>query len=169
MSDFIIKIAANATSGTGTFTLTPTDDNAFEGSETIGVAGTSLSTTVTGTTVTLTDNDSAAVTVNDANAAEGDSLTFTVTLNNAVQGGLTVTPGSFTNGTAANGDYEKKANPQTLSFTGTANETHRLQGSQYRGRGAGGQRDLHGGHVCLQCAFWGYGDGHGHGHDQQRR
>ena len=124
VSNFIIKIAANATSGTGTFTLTPTQDSVFEGSETIGVAGTSLSTTVTGTTVTLTDDDSAAVTVNDANAAEGDSLTFTVTLDNAVQGGLTVTPGSFTNGTAANGDYEKKANPQTLTFTGTANETH---------------------------------------------
>ena len=124
VSNFIIKIAANATSSTGTFTLTPTQDSVFEGSETIGVAGTSLSTTVTGTTVTLTDDDSAAVTVNDANAAEGDSLTFTVTLNNAVQGGLTVTPGSFTNGTAADGDYEKKSNPQALAFTGAANESH---------------------------------------------
>ena len=123
VSDFIIKIAANATSGTGTFTLTPTDDSTVEGSETIGVAGTSLSTTVTGTTLTLTDNDSATVTINDANAAEGDSLTFTVTLSAAVQGGLTVTP-SYTNGTAEDGDYEKKSNPQTLSFTGTANESH---------------------------------------------
>ena len=124
VSDFIIKIAANKTSATGTFTLTPTGDSVVEGSETIGVAGTSLSTTVTGTTVTLTDDDSATLTIGDANASEGDSLTFTVTLSAAVQGGLTVTPGSFTNGTAANGDYEKKANPQTLTFTGTANETH---------------------------------------------
>ena len=124
VSDFIIKIAANKTSATGTFTLTPTGDSVVEGSETIGVAGTSLSTTVTGTTVTLTDDDSATLTIGDANASEGDSLTFTVTLSAAVQGGLTVTPGSFTNGTAANGDYEKKANPQTLTFTGTANESH---------------------------------------------
>ena len=122
VSNFIIKIAANATSGTGTFTLTPTQDTTVEGSETIGVAGTSLSTTVTGTTVTVTDDDSATLTIGDASAAEGDSLSFTVTLSAAVQGGLTVTP-SYTNGTAANGDYEKKSNPQTLTFTGTANES----------------------------------------------
>ena len=35
------------------------------------MAGTSLSTTVTGTTVTLTDDDSAEVTVNDAKRGRG--------------------------------------------------------------------------------------------------
>ena len=120
VSDFIIKIDANQTSGTGTFTLTPTNDSVVEPSETIGVAGTSLSTTVTGTTVTLTDNDSAEVTVNDANAAEGGDMTFTVTLDTAVVGGLTVTPG-YTNGTASSSDYT--ANTAALSFTGTAGET----------------------------------------------
>ena len=121
VSDFIIKIAANATSGTGTFTLTPTDDSVVEASETIGVAGTSLSTTVTGTTVTLTDNDSAEVTINDASAAEGSSMTFTVTLDTAVAGGLTVTP-DFTDVTATEGtDYDE--NTAALSFTGTAGET----------------------------------------------
>ncbi len=121
VSDFIVKIAANASSGTGTFTLTPTDDSVVEASETIGVAGTSLSTTVTGTTLTLTDNDSAEVTVNDANAAEGSSMTFTVTLDTAVQGGLTVTP-DFTDVTAVEGaDYDE--NTAALSFTGTAGET----------------------------------------------
>ena len=121
VSDFVVKIAANATSGTGTFTLTPTDDSVVEASETIGVAGTSLSTTVTGTTVTLTDNDSAAVTVNDANAAEGSDMTFTVTLDTAVDGGLTVTP-DFTDVTATEGtDYDE--NTAALSFTGTAGET----------------------------------------------
>ena len=121
VSDFIIKIAANATSGTGTFTLTPADDSVVEASETIGVAGTSLSTTVTGTTVTLTDDDSATVTVNDASAAEGSDMTFTVTLDTAVQGGLTVTP-DFTDVTATEGtDYDE--NTTALSFTGTAGET----------------------------------------------
>ena len=121
VSDFIVKIAANATTGTGTFTLTPADDSTVEGSETIGVAGTSLSTTVTGTTVTLTDNDTATVTVNDASAAEGSDMTFTVTLSAAVQGGLTVTP-SFTDVTATEGtDYDE--NTTALTFTGTANET----------------------------------------------
>ena len=121
VSDFIVKIAANATTGTGTFTLTPTDDSTVEGSETIGVAGTSLSTTVTGTTVTLTDNDSATVTVNDAKAAEGSDITFTVTLDTAVAGGLTVTP-SFTDVTATEGtDYDE--NTTALSFSGNAAET----------------------------------------------
>ena len=121
VSDFVVKIAANATTGTGTFTLTPTQDTVFEGSETIGFAGTSLSTTVTGTTLTLTDDDSAAVTVNDASASEGDDITFTVTLSEAVQGGLTVTP-SFTDGTAVEGtDYDE--NTTALTFTGTKGET----------------------------------------------
>ena len=121
VSDFIVKIAANATSGTGTFTLTPADDSTVEGSETIGVAGTSLSTTVTGTTVTLTDNDTAAVTVNDVSEPEGDDMTFTVTLDTQVAGGLTVTP-SFTDVTATEGtDYDE--NTAALTFTGNANET----------------------------------------------
>ena len=121
VSDFIIKIAADATSGTGTFTLTPTGDSVVEGSETIGVSGTSLSTTVTPTTVTLTDDDSAEVTINDANAAEGSSMTFTVTLDTAVAGGLTVTP-DFTDVTATEGtDYDE--NTAALSFTGNAGET----------------------------------------------
>ena len=121
VSDFRIKMAANATSATGTFTLTPTDDNVFEGDETIGVSATSLSTTVTGTSVTLTDDDAAEVTVNDSSAAEGSAITFTVTLDNAVQGGLTVTP-DFTDVTAVEGtDYDE--NTTALSFTGTAGET----------------------------------------------
>ena len=120
VTDFIIKIAANKKSGTGTFTLTPTQDNVVEGSETISVSATSLSTSVTGTTVTLTDDDSAKVTINAASASEGDDITFTVTLDEAVQGGLTVTPG-YTHGTAASTDYT--ANTNALSFTGTKDES----------------------------------------------
>ena len=121
VTDFTITIAANATSGTGSFTLTPTDDSQAEGSETIGVAGTSANSTVTAATVTLTDNDSAEVTIDDASASEGDSISFTVTLDEAVQGGLTVTPG-FSGGTATEGaDYTE--NTAGLTFSGTANET----------------------------------------------
>ena len=72
-------------------------------------------------TGTIDDDDSAEVTVNDAEADEGDAITFTVTLSAAVQGGLTVTPGRYTNGTAESGDYT--ANTAALTFTGTANET----------------------------------------------
>ena len=120
VSNFTITIAAGQTSKTGTFTLTPTQDTATEGDETITVAGSTSSVAVDETSVTLTDDDGATVTVNDASASEGDNITFTVTLNKAVQGGLTVTP-SYTNGTAASADYT--ANTTALTFTGTANET----------------------------------------------
>ena len=61
------------------------------------------------------------VTIADASAGEGDPITFTVTLDKAVSGGLTVTP-SFTDGTAEKGtDYSE--NTAALTFTGTAGET----------------------------------------------
>ena len=121
VSNFTITIAAGQTSKTGTFTLAPTQDTATEGDETITVAGSTSNVTVTETSVTLTDDDGATVTVNDASASEGDNITFTVTLNNAVSGGLTVTP-SYTNGTGTTtDDYDE--NTTALTFTGTANET----------------------------------------------
>ena len=121
VSDFNVKISAGQKSGTGTFQLTATDDSVYEGDETIGVAGTSTGLTVNSVDLTLADNDSAAVTVDDAEAEEGSDITFTVTLDNAVQGGLTVTP-DFTDVTAVEGtDYDE--NTAALSFTGTANET----------------------------------------------
>ena len=72
---------------------------------------------------TIRDDDGAlaAVTIEDVSAAEGETLTFTVTLDNAVSGGLKVTPG-FTDVTAAKGtDYTE--NTAALSFAGTAGET----------------------------------------------
>ena len=120
VSNFDITISKGTGSGTGMFTLTPTDDSSIEGDETISVSGSATGLTVNSVNLTLTDDDEAAVTVNDASASEGDGITFTVTLDKAVPGGLTVTP-SYTNGTAEDGDYT--ANTTGLSFTGTANET----------------------------------------------
>ena len=60
------------------------------------------------------------VTIADASADEGDAITFTVTLDKAVSGGLKVTPG-FTDGTAMEGtDYT--ANTAAVAFAGTAGE-----------------------------------------------
>ena len=112
---------------TQTFTVSTTEDTAVEANETftlgLTVSGTSATVTATDTaTGTITNDDgSAAVTIEDASADEGDAITFTVTLDEAVSGGLTVTP-SFTDGTAAKGtDYTE--NTAGLSFTGTAGET----------------------------------------------
>ncbi len=62
----------------------------------------------------------AAVTIANASADEGDAMTFTITLDKAVNGGFTVTP-SYTNGTAASTDYN--ANTTGIAFAGRAGET----------------------------------------------
>ena len=112
---------------TQSFTVATTEDAAFEPDETFTV-----SLTVTGASETITATDTAtgtirnddiapALTIDDASAAEGDEIAFTVTLDKAVSGGLTVTP-SFTDGTATKGtDYIE--NTAALTFAGTAGET----------------------------------------------
>ena len=113
---------------TQTFTVATTEDADAELDETftvsLAVSGTQVPVTATDTaTGTITNDDGAlaAVTIGDASASEGDSMTFTVTLDNAVPGGLTVTP-SLTDGTATEGtDYTE--NTTALSFAGTAGET----------------------------------------------
>ena len=116
---------------TQTFTVETIEDEESEDDETFTVS-LAVSEAPPGVTVgdpatgTITDDDggavgsSAAVTIANASATEGDSMTFTVTLNRAVPGGLTVTP-RFTDVTAtANSDYTP--NTSELSFTGTAGE-----------------------------------------------
>ena len=67
------------------------------------------------------DDGGAAVTVFDASADEGDAISFTVRLDQAVTGGFNVTP-SFAGGTATKGaDYT--ANTAAVSFAGNAGET----------------------------------------------
>ena len=53
---FTVTIGANESSGTGTFTLTPTNDSLAEGDETIDVTGMATDFTVTKAQVTLTDD-----------------------------------------------------------------------------------------------------------------
>ena len=97
VSDFTITITAGKTSGTGTFTLTPKDDNLIEGDEGITVSGTSTGLTVTGTDMTLTDDDSkvsaplelAAISLSaDPSAVAEDAGATTVTVTATVFNGL---------------------------------------------------------------------------------
>ena len=110
---------------TKTFTVSTTEDTMLEADETFTVglsvskAPAGVTSTDTGTG-TIDNDDGSGVIVDDVAASEGESLTFTVTLTEAVQGGLTVTPG-FTNVTASGADYTENTTP--LLFTGTANET----------------------------------------------
>ena len=114
---------------TQTFTITPTADTKLETNETVTIsqgnlAATSLSVNITdGATVTINNDDNAAVTIADVSGSEnGGAITLTATLDNAVQGGFTVDVNT-TDGTAlAASDYTAIAG-QTLTFTGTAGET----------------------------------------------
>ena len=120
VDDFDLVIAANATEGATTFTLAPENDDLVEGDETITVSGDGEDLDVASATITLTDDDHATLTIDDARADEGEAMTFTVTLDRAVPGGLTVTP-DYADGTATGADYAKRTD--ALSFAGTDNET----------------------------------------------
>ena len=76
VTPFDVTIAAGKSSGTATFTLTPTDDTSIEGNETLSLSGTS-ELTVNGAGMTLTDDDSTEITlsVNPSSVKEDDSAT----------------------------------------------------------------------------------------------
>ena len=78
VADFTITIAGGDTSGAGTFTLTPIDDEVDESDETLSVTGSSV-LTVNGTEVELADDDatssSIALTAEPPRVSEGDGAT----------------------------------------------------------------------------------------------
>ena len=111
VAGFAITIAANAASGTGTFTLTPVDDATVEADETLAVSGAS-DLPVTPTTVTLADDDDASTRILlsavPGRVSEGDGptpVTVTATLDRALrQQATTVTVSVSASGDAASGD-----------------------------------------------------------------
>ena len=98
VQDFTITIDAGSTSGRATFDLSPEDDNVEESSETLTLSGTA-DIQVTGTSVTLTDNDVASdrisLSASPARASEGGGavpVRVTAALNGAArQAATTVT------------------------------------------------------------------------------
>ncbi|WP_303318664.1 Calx-beta domain-containing protein [Flavivirga abyssicola] len=117
-------------SETQIFTVTPTGDTKLEANETITVsqsnlASTTLAVSITdGATITVDNDDAAAVTIANVSGNENDgAITVTATLDNAVQGGFTVDV-STADGTATTADNDYSAvTSQTLIFTGNASET----------------------------------------------
>jgi len=97
-------------------------------SDAVGGGISSAEGTATGT---ITNDDTATLTIGNVSIIEGDAgtqlLNFTVTLNNAVQGGFTVTAatqdGTAQDGSAAGEDSDYVSNKQTLTFAGNAGET----------------------------------------------
>ncbi len=91
VTNFTITIAAGAASGTGTFTLTPVNDDLDESNETVDVTGTSGELVITGDVITITDDDATpSFKVADATGDEGDGISFTVTREGAADNVVSV-------------------------------------------------------------------------------
>ncbi len=135
-SDFAFSgpLAVNIPAGTyaGTtvpFAISITGDAIVEPNETINLTLTAVSGDATlgaqtTTTYTITNDDTAAVTIADASGAEdAGPIQLIATLNNGVQGGFTVQV-STANGTATTADSDYTAiNGQVLTFVGNPGET----------------------------------------------
>ena len=94
VADVTLTIDAGETSGTATFTLTPTDDDVDEGDEALTVAGTTTGLTVAGTTLAIAEDDERGITVapTSLTVAEGGDKTYTVVLDSEPTATVTVTP-----------------------------------------------------------------------------
>ena len=119
-----ITIPSGRSSATGTLTLTPAADSVVEGDETISVSGTSTLFTVSPATITLTDGDSAELSVTGpgADVDEGSDAEFTVSLSAPVDAGVTV-EWSATGGTASAGDYSPASGSATFAANSAAGAT----------------------------------------------
>ena len=176
-TDYTENTAALSFTGTAgetqSFTVATTEDTAVEPNETftvgLTISGTTATVTATDTaTGTITNDDGGAtVTIADASAEEGDSITFTVTLDKAVSGGLKVTP-SFTDVTATKGtDYTE--NTTGADVRGHGRRAEDVHGGDHGGQRQGAPRDVHGGLGCVGDLGNGGGDRYGDGDDHRRR
>ena len=134
-----ITIPAKSSTGTGSLTITPTDDLVVEGDETITIPGTATASglSVTSATVTLTDDDKTTTTPGDkdsaelsisgptSNVSEGSDATFTVTLSKAVAKDVTVAWSAPSSGDAAEAaDLGTTSGTVTFAAGSAANATH---------------------------------------------
>ena len=154
VDDVALTIDAGQTSGTVAFTLTPTDDGLVEGDETLSVAGSPniANLTVTGTRVTILDDDERRVAISPTSLilVEGDSATYTVVLKSKPTGTVRVTI-SGTTGTDLRQSRKglsfgtsKWNEPQTVTVTARQDEDaeddtvtilHAVSGADYGANG----------------------------------
>ena len=130
LADGTLTFAAGETSKT--VVIIVIGDNNVEPNETIeltltNATGAALIADASGN-ATITNDDSASLTIADISANEDDgTVTVTASLNNGVQGGFTVNA-STTDGTATTTDSDYTAiSGQVLTFVGTAGETQAFE------------------------------------------
>ena len=135
VTDFTVTIPGGETVGTGTFTLIPNDDTMAEGDETLLVSGTAAGITVTGTTVMITDDESAstgvALSVLPASVAE-DAGATTVTVTATLDAGAFTEPMGVTVSVGDAGDAATEGTDYAMVPDGHADDPRRLGERQYR-------------------------------------
>ena len=114
VDDLTLTIPSGQASGTATFTLTPLEDRIDEPDEAVSIAGTSqvAGFAVTGTTLSINDNDERGVTVSPSvlTLTEGATATYTVVLDTEPTQTVTVTP-------SVSGSPDVTFTPPSLTFT----------------------------------------------------
>ena len=162
VGSFDISIPKDRASATGRFTLTPVGDSVDEDDEIITVSATGtgaenladavLSSATPAPTLTLTDDAGVSLAPDELAVDEGATATYSVRLNRAPGGPVTVTPSTSDTGaatfsplslsfTAANWNTAQTVTVTAVHDSDTADETatvsHSVSGSGYQGVTAG--------------------------------
>ena len=92
VADFMVTIAADETSGSGSFVLAPVDDAVDESDETVLVAGTAAGLAAPAVVVTITDDDERGVTATPAALAvlKGGEVSYRISLSSQPTAAVTV-------------------------------------------------------------------------------
>ena len=123
VTDFVITIPAEQTSGTATLSFDPTGDGLYEGDETVILTGSATGLNAGTATLTITDDDTAptAITLSLNPAAVGESatattVTVTASLNNSPLPTATTVTVTRTGGTATSGTDYTAINAFTITI-----------------------------------------------------
>ena len=123
VADQTITIAAGQSSGTATFTLTPTQDTTWEGAESISLEGAAAGLTVTGAAIALTDDETvpaASLVLTPPTIAEGARATVTAMLSGASSAAVTLTVAAAPGTGAAAADFSLAGTTLTIAAGDTA-------------------------------------------------
>ena len=131
---FTVTIQAGSTSGTATLSFDPTEDNLYEGDETVILTGSAAGLNADTATLTISDNDTAptAITLSLSpnsvgEAAAATNVTVTAALNNSQLPADTSVSVSVTGGTATSGtDYATVSTFTVTIGAGSASGTATL-------------------------------------------
>ena len=119
VTGFTIAIPASTASHTGTFTLTPIDDDIDELDETVTVSGAATGLTVSSTTVTIADNDAtpkaSLVLTPDSIAENGGTSTVTATLDVRSSEATVITVSATPVGAADANDFTQSGTTLTIA------------------------------------------------------